>query len=133
MVMDQSAKPSATAKSRRAAAIVTMKPAITSNKVMTMIRKKTEVAKAGRSKNSTKQTINKIRENAWFITAARPIPVDLISSKNSINNAPEINAWPGVICQVAPLVIGMAKTSVSNRNRMLSTVDKVAPPKARIL
>ena len=103
--MTQSAKPSLTPKSRRAAAIVTIKPAITSSSDMTIMRKKTDVAKAGRSKNSIKHTIKRISENAWFITAPRPVPVDFINSKNNIRSATAINPCPGVICHVDPLVI----------------------------
>ena len=69
------------AKSRRAATIDTVKPAITSSNDIRARAKKVEVPQAATTRNSTRNTMNTSIDRVWSSTEAMSVPVDLNISK----------------------------------------------------
>jgi len=91
-----------------------MKPASTSSMTIVRIRKKVEVAKAGASRNSTRQTMNRIIDSEWLMMAILRLVVDFKSSMNSTTRAPASNRSDRLTGQGDPEVMATVNSGSVN-------------------
>ena len=72
--------------------------------------KNADVAKFGSSRNSIRQTTNRIIDTAWFKIVAVPVLVDFRISRNSKVIESSINASAPDSCQTTPEIIVRSRT-----------------------
>src|SRR6476620_915836 len=101
--------------------MVTEKPAMTSIRDVSMIKKNSEVPAGGQIRNRIRQTTNTIIDSAGSTTELPPVRVDFRISKNSTNREKASIMSPSEICHSPPDGIETLKRSCA----------KSAPPEAK--